>query len=72
MYIWKVLEAKVHNPGIQTVPLNEHQGRMCNVPSQEIIKELQLSKSPEQSSSMLFQKRLGISEMEGLKIQKTT
>ena len=32
MYIWKVLEARVPNPGIQTVPLNEHRGRMCNVP----------------------------------------
>ena len=32
MYVWKVLEELVPNPGITTVPLQEHRGRMCTVP----------------------------------------
>ena len=39
MYIWKVLETKVPNPGIQTVPLHEHREECVMFLSQEIIKE---------------------------------
>ena len=40
MYIWKVMEMKLPNPGIQSVPLYEHRGSMYVMfLSQDIIKE---------------------------------
>ena len=41
LYVWKVLRGLAPNPGIKTLPENEHKGRMCFVPFTRDKKQLE-------------------------------